>query len=133
MDLIVFEIELSLICEGYRALKTLLSPQYTMTSQSTTLATKHSSGATIYEPEKLDTKKLATRTLEVLGRVPFEWQMDAAAAILCGKDVVLDVGTACGKSLCFSMPLVMNDTDISLRITPLTALMVDQVSDINWL
>ncbi|KAL4253432.1 P-loop containing nucleoside triphosphate hydrolase, partial [Pleurotus pulmonarius] len=66
------------------------------------------------------------RTEEVLGKRLFDWQIGAAAAILCGEDVVLDVGTGCGKSLCFSMPLVLHESDIALRITPLTALMIDQ-------
>jgi superfamily II DNA helicase RecQ len=41
--------------------------------------------------------------------------------------VVLDVGTGSGKTLCFSLPL-LNEKDISITVSPLTALMIDQVS-----
>ncbi|KAF4590210.1 hypothetical protein EYR38_009508 [Pleurotus pulmonarius] len=81
---------------------------------------------TIYTSDTLNRGLLIERTEEILGKKPFDWQIDAAAAVLCGEDVVLDVGTGCGKSLCFSIPLVLNDTDVALRITPLTALMIDQ-------
>ncbi|KAF8887041.1 hypothetical protein CPB84DRAFT_1627639, partial [Gymnopilus junonius] len=53
---------------------------------------------------------------------PFRWQLDAAAAILCGKDVVLDIGTGSGKTLYFSLPLLLNEKDISISVLPLTAL-----------
>ncbi|KAF4590231.1 hypothetical protein EYR38_009529 [Pleurotus pulmonarius] len=81
---------------------------------------------TIYTSDTLNRGLLIERTEEILGKKPFDWQIDAAAAVLCGEDVVLDVGTGCGKSLCFSIPLVLNNTDVALRITPLTALMIDQ-------
>jgi len=42
--------------------------------------------------------------------------------------VVLDVGTGSGKTLCFSLPLLLNEKDISITVSPLTALMIDQVS-----
>ena len=82
----------------------------------------------LYTAETLDRGLIKRATQEMLGKTPFGWQIDAAAAILCGRDVVVDVGTGCGKSLCFSMPLVLNKTDVAVRITPLTALMLEQVS-----
>ncbi|KAF8804758.1 hypothetical protein BYT27DRAFT_7225346 [Phlegmacium glaucopus] len=39
---------------------------------------------------------------------------EATVAILTGNDVVFDVGTGCGKSLCFSLPLLCSQSDISL-------------------
>ena len=75
----------------------------------------------IYKPEELDHKHLTTRVKEVLGKVTFAWQIEIGAADLCGEDVIVDVGTGCGKSLLFSTPLL-------LRVTPLTAIMIDQVS-----
>ena len=81
----------------------------------------------IYNPEELDHKHLTARTKEILGKVAFTWQIEIGAAALCGEDVIVDVGTGCGKSLPFSIPLLLHNTDIALRVTPLTALMIDQV------
>lgn len=80
-----------------------------------------------YEEHELDFEMLSEKAYQVLGIRPFRWQLEAAMAILCGKDVVLDVGTGCGKSLCFVLPLLLNETDIGITVTPLTALMLDQV------
>jgi len=80
-----------------------------------------------YKPEELDHEGLTVRTKTVLGKVAFAWQIEIGAAALCGKDVIVDVGTGCGKSLGFTIPLVLHETDVALRVTPLTALMIDQV------
>jgi ATP-dependent helicase YprA (DUF1998 family) len=82
----------------------------------------------IYKPEELDHKHLTARTKEILRKVAFAWQIEIGAAALCGKDVIVDVGTGCGKSLPFSIPLLLHDTDIALQVPPLTALMIDRVS-----
>jgi ATP-dependent helicase YprA (DUF1998 family) len=82
----------------------------------------------IYKPEDLNHDDLAARTKTILGKVAFAWQLEIGAAAMCGEDVIVDVGTGCGKSLGFSIPLVLHETDIALRVTPLTALMIDQVS-----
>lgn len=82
----------------------------------------------IYKPEDIDCKGLAAQTKTVLDKVAFAWQIEIGAAVLCGEDVIVDVGTGCGKSLGFSIPLVLHETDVALRVTPLTALMIDQVS-----
>ena len=63
-------------------------------------------------------------------KTAFAWQFEIGAAVLCGKDVIVDVGMGSGKMLSFSIPLVMHETDVALRVTPLTALMMDQVQDI---
>jgi superfamily II DNA helicase RecQ len=82
----------------------------------------------IYKPEELDHKHLTAQTKEILRKVAFAWQIEIGAAALCGEDVIVDVGTGCGKSLPFSIPLLLHDTDIALQVTPLTALLIDQVS-----
>jgi len=82
----------------------------------------------IYKPEEVDHGALSARAKSVLGKVAFSWQLEIGAAVLCGEDVIVDVGTGSGKSLGFSVPLVLHETDIALRVTPLTALMIDQVS-----
>jgi len=76
----------------------------------------------------LDYEALAAHTEAILGHVAFGWQMEIRAAALCGEDVIVDVGTGCGKSLPFSIPLVLHETDVALRVTPFTALMIDLVS-----
>jgi ATP-dependent helicase YprA (DUF1998 family) len=85
----------------------------------------------IYKPEELDIKNLAAQTKFVLDKVAFAWQLEVGAAVLCGEDVIVDVGTGSGKSLSFSIPLVLHETDVALRVTPLTALMIDQVRTVS--
>ena len=83
-----------------------------------------------YKPEDIyeDLRALIElRAEDQLGVTPFDWQIDVAIAILQGKDVVVDVGTGCGKSICFSLPLLLHEGDISLVVSPLSALMLDQV------
>ena len=82
----------------------------------------------IYKKEELDYEALAARTKAILGQVAFGWQMEIGAAALCGEDIIVDVGTGCEKSLSFSIPLVLHESDVALRVTPLTALMIEQVS-----
>jgi ATP-dependent helicase YprA (DUF1998 family) len=86
-----------------------------------------------YTAEELDINLISDKAYEKLRKRPFRWQLEAAAAILCGKDVVLDVGTGSGKTLCFSLPLLLNERDVSLTISPLTALMIDQVNIFYYL
>jgi ATP-dependent helicase YprA (DUF1998 family) len=81
-----------------------------------------------YTAEELDLGLISDKAYEKFGKRPFRWQLEAGAAVLCGKDVVLDVGTGSGKTLCFSLPLLLNERDVSLTISPLTALMIDQVN-----
>ena len=64
----------------------------------------------------------------MLDNIVFHWQLEIRAAALCGEDAIVDVGTGCEKTLTFSIPLVLNKTDVVLRVTPLMALMIDQVS-----
>ena len=81
-----------------------------------------------YLEGELDLEMISEKSYQTLGVRPFRWQLEAAAAILSGRDVVLDVGTGSGKTLCFSLPLLLNEKDISITVSPLTALMIDQVS-----
>ncbi|KAJ7766217.1 hypothetical protein B0H16DRAFT_1218300, partial [Mycena metata] len=61
-----------------------------------------------------------------LGRTPHEFQTRFFSNVMQGKDVILDVGTGSGKSLCFDLPVLMNKQDIVLVVSPLTALMLEQ-------
>lgn len=81
-----------------------------------------------YTAQELDLGLISDKAYEVLGKRPFRWQLEAAMGVLCGQDVILDIGTGSGKTLCFSLPLLLNEKDLALTISPLTALMIDQVS-----
>ena len=81
----------------------------------------------IYKHEKPDLDNHVACTKFVLDKIAFAWQIEIAATTLCGEDVIVDVGTSCGKTLAFQIPLVLDGMDIVLRVTPLTTLMIDQV------
>lgn len=57
-------------------------------------------------------------------------QEDIVAAALDGKDVLAILPTGGGKSVCFQVPAMMRD-GIALVVTPLIALMKDQVQNLN--
>ena len=80
-----------------------------------------------YRKEEINLDDVATRAFTILHMKPFLWQLEIAVAILCGEDVIIDVRTGSRKTLCFSLPLILNDTDMVLTVSPLTALMIDQV------
>ncbi|KAJ7431578.1 hypothetical protein B0H11DRAFT_1637650, partial [Mycena galericulata] len=40
--------------------------------------------------------------------------------------------TRCGKTLCFTLPLLLNAEDISMIVSPLSALTIDQASSTSW-
>ena len=79
-----------------------------------------------YHEHEVDFSVLSDQAFEIFGKRPFKWQLEADQAILCGRDVVLDIGTGSGKTLCFTLPLLLNNSDIALTVSPLTALMIDQ-------
>jgi len=87
----------------------------------------------IYKAGELNPEHLATLSSVILGLKPFEWQLEIAEAVLCGEDVIVNVGTGSGKTLCFTLPLLLHETDVVLVVSPLTALMVDQVRYIFFL
>ncbi|KAF6757717.1 hypothetical protein DFP72DRAFT_759930, partial [Ephemerocybe angulata] len=69
---------------------------------------------------------LAHLSQEKLGKTPFDWQIETAKSLLRGEDTILDVGTRNGKSLTFLLPLLPNETDMVIVVSPLTALTMDQ-------
>lgn len=81
----------------------------------------------IYKAEEIDLDDLAAKAQAILQKKPFVWQLEITEAILRGEDVIVDVGTGSGKTLCFALPLLKDETDMVLVVSPLTALMVDQV------
>jgi len=75
-----------------------------------------------------DRSFLAQRSVEVFGKNPFDWQLDACVSILCGQDVILDVGTGNGKTLVFGLRLLTDPKDVNIIVSPLSALMTYQVN-----
>ena len=87
-----------------------------------------------YREEELDEDiedAVIAKTKLLTGLSPFSWQLDCMKPIMCGKMrelVCIDVGTGSVKSLCFILPLLLHDKDLALVVSPLSALMIDQVS-----
>ena len=57
-------------------------------------------------------------------------QEDIVRAALDGKDVLAILPTGGGKSVCFQVPALMKE-GIAIVVTPLIALMKDQVQNLN--
>ncbi|KAF5313689.1 hypothetical protein D9611_010106 [Ephemerocybe angulata] len=70
-----------------------------------------------YKHSEVNLSSLSELALTKLGKKPFEWQLKAARHLLCGEDLILDVGTGCGKSLVFQLPLLLDDMDISMVVS----------------
>ncbi|KAJ7869594.1 P-loop containing nucleoside triphosphate hydrolase protein [Mycena olivaceomarginata] len=79
-----------------------------------------------YKAPDININLLVARAHEILCARPFRFQVDVAAAVLRGEDVIIDVGTGGGKTLCFTLPLLLEATDIAMIVSPLSALMIDQ-------
>ncbi|MDQ3632793.1 MAG: RecQ family ATP-dependent DNA helicase, partial [Actinomycetota bacterium] len=58
-------------------------------------------------------------------------QEEAVRAALDGRDVLVVMPTGAGKSLCYQLPALMRD-DLTLVVSPLVALMEDQVQALAW-
>jgi ATP-dependent helicase YprA (DUF1998 family) len=60
----------------------------------------------VYKVGEIDLDDLAGRALAILQMKPFTWQLEITQAVLQGEDVIVDVGTGSGKTLCFALPLL---------------------------
>ena len=59
--------------------------------------------------------------------LPREFQLHATLALLSGKDVLVDVGTGYGKTICMVLPCILDPTVLSMIISPLKRLQALQV------
>jgi ATP-dependent helicase YprA (DUF1998 family) len=82
----------------------------------------------IYKEGELDIPEMVTSSRIRLGKTPHEFQKRFFANVMQGSDVILDIGTGSGKSLCFDLPVLGNEKDIVLVVSPLSALIIEQVS-----
>src|SRR3989337_23116 len=57
-------------------------------------------------------------------------QREACEAALAGRDVLVVMPTGSGKSLCYQLPALMR-ADLTLVVSPLVSLMVDQVDAVR--
>jgi ATP-dependent DNA helicase RecQ len=57
-------------------------------------------------------------------------QREACQAALAGRDVLVVMPTGSGKSLCYQLPALLRD-DLTLVVSPLVALMQDQVEALH--
>src|SRR5215212_2828186 len=57
-------------------------------------------------------------------------QREAVDAALAGRDVLVVMPTGSGKSLCYQLPALMR-SDLTLVVSPLVSLMVDQVDAVR--
>ena len=53
-----------------------------------------------YKPDEINLADLTSRAETILGVKPYAFQLEIATAVLCGEDVIVDVGTSSGKTLC---------------------------------
>ena len=59
--------------------------------------------------------------------VPQEFQLEATIAIMTGKDLLVDVGTGYGKTLCMIIPSLLDPENLSVIFSPLKRLQAVQV------
>jgi ATP-dependent helicase YprA (DUF1998 family) len=64
------------------------------------------------------------------GKIPYDWQLDVAEAILLGLDSMVIAGTGSGKTIPFMLPLLVHPEKIVIIISPLKVLQRDQVCDV---
>ena len=73
---------------------------------------------------------MSQRLCEVFDRRrPYDWQLDAAEALLLDLDCVIVAGTGAGKTIPFALPLFVQESQnkLVLILSPLNALETDQV------
>ena len=71
---------------------------------------------------------LSKCTKQRTGLLPRPFQLDAAVALVCNRDLIVKVGTGSGKTLAFVMPCFVLMKPVVVVVSPLNALQKDQVS-----
>jgi superfamily II DNA helicase RecQ len=74
------------------------------------------------------TKELISAIKSVFGFAPYPWQCDVFTNVFKGhRDILVSAGTAEGKSVCFQAMALLHSEATVLVISPIKALMEDQV------
>ena len=60
-----------------------------------------------------------------------EFQVDAAAELMAGHDVMISTATGTGKTMCYQLPVITEMAKTILVVCPLLSLMEDQVKRVN--
>ena len=58
-------------------------------------------------------------------------QEEVVAAALAGRDVLVVMPTGAGKSLCYQLPALMREDEVTVVVSPLVSLMNDQVAGLE--
>jgi len=78
---------------------------------------------------KIDVKSIEQNCREGIGCEPREWQRESWRKLSEGRDTLVIAGTGSGKSLVFEALVWGNEEAIVLVISPLKALMQQQVDN----
>ncbi|KAI0371404.1 P-loop containing nucleoside triphosphate hydrolase protein [Pilatotrama ljubarskyi] len=81
-----------------------------------------------YDSSATRSKMVAEFQARTKGKVPYEWQVDVAEALLLGVDCTVIAGTGSGKTMPFVMPAFVEREKVFFVISPLNALESDQAS-----
>ncbi len=58
-------------------------------------------------------------------------QREVVEAALAGRDVLVVMPTGAGKSLCYQLPALMREDEVTIVVSPLVSLMADQVAGLE--
>ena len=103
---------------------------------SSTQRSGHTLHAPPKEPKKMEIPESmmdrCRESLRLFGHGSFlEGQLDTIQAILKGQDSMSVFATGQGKSLCYQLPAYIMRPDLAIVVSPLIALMDDQVARLN--
>jgi len=80
-------------------------------------------------PERTTCLRACTMLFKVTnGKIPRQFQLEATLATISKRDSIVIAGTGAGKTVCILLPLLLSPDRISIMISPLKRLQINQVS-----